>query len=56
MAPPHQPAGGHQQRDQGPEAHRLRLPGRRLLLPQDQVSLPRKCVKNRFKTFHAAKC
>ena len=45
----HQPARGHQQQDQGHQAHGLRLPRRRLLLPQDPRRLPRSWVMNRKK-------
>src|SRR5690606_19359007 len=36
----------HQQQDQGHQAGGLRLPGRRLLLPEDPGGLPRTWVKN----------
>src|SRR5690606_17557981 len=38
----------HQQQDQGHQAGGLRLPGRRLLLPEDPGGLPRTWVKNLF--------
>src|SRR5690606_12078658 len=38
----------HQQQDQGHQAGGLRLPGRRLLLPEDPGGLPRTWVKNHF--------
>ena len=37
----HEPHGGSQQPDQGHQAHGLRLPRRRLLLPQDPRRVPR---------------
>src|SRR5690606_14031851 len=40
----------HQQQDQGHQAGGLRLPGRRLLLPEDPGGLPRTWVKNHFLT------
>src|SRR5690554_8174336 len=39
----------HQQQDQGHQAGGLRLPGRRLLLPEDPGGLPRTWVKNHQK-------
>src|SRR5690606_5722685 len=39
----------HQQQDQGHQAGGLRLPGRRLLLPEDPGGLPRTWVKNQKK-------
>jgi hypothetical protein len=47
---PHPPDRGREQQNQTPQTHRLRLPGRRLLLPQDPLSLPRNSVKNQLRT------
>jgi hypothetical protein len=41
LEPEHQHPGADQQQDQGPQADRLRLPGRGLLLPQDPCGLSR---------------
>ena len=45
----HQPDRGHQQQDQGHQTDGLRLPRRRVLLPQDPRRLPRSWVKNQKK-------
>jgi len=41
VAAAYQPAGRNQQQDQGYQTNGLRLPRRRILLPQDQSRLPR---------------
>src|SRR5262245_13827847 len=49
LATAHQPPGGDQQQDQGDQAHGLRVPGRPLLLPQDQRCVPRNSRMNQKK-------
>ena len=45
----HRAARRHQQQDQSPQAHGLRLPRRRLLLPENPRSVSRNSVKNQKK-------
>ncbi len=48
LAPAHEPSRGHQQQDQGHQAHRLWPAGRPVLLPKDPRSVPRNVRMNRI--------